>query len=140
MVANSPVVSSDVNNFCDRLRKREIVGSFNIAIETILVLRNAISTARWTTHTQLISIIQSISTKLSAAQPVELACANIAGRVLHLIKEEHLAASKDVQVADSKEFKRLKSSIIEGLKDIKDELETCYINIAAQSLEHIHSK
>ncbi|KAG1832254.1 hypothetical protein EV424DRAFT_1640965 [Suillus variegatus] len=64
-VANQRVVDT----LAVRLRRRQVVGSRETALETVLVLRQVISKARFSNIDQLVEIIRSVGRKLVEAQP-----------------------------------------------------------------------
>ncbi|KAL1920911.1 uncharacterized protein VTP21DRAFT_11546 [Calcarisporiella thermophila] len=71
-----------------KLKRRQIVGSFNVAIETAMLMRKVVSQSRWNRVNQIIAIVKDVGIRLMEAQPRELAVGNIVRRVLHLIREE----------------------------------------------------
>jgi translation initiation factor eIF-2B subunit beta len=52
-----------------KLRRRQIVGSRQAALETVLVLRQVISKARFSNFDQLVEMIRSVGRRLVEAQP-----------------------------------------------------------------------
>jgi len=83
----SKALEAHVESFISRLKRRQIVGSYEVAKETAIILRQVVSTTRWSDATVLIQIIKDLGSRLSAAQPKELAVGNIVRRVLKIIKE-----------------------------------------------------
>ncbi|KAJ3222186.1 Translation initiation factor eIF-2B subunit beta [Clydaea vesicula] len=157
MSATNPKdVPLQVDILCDKLRRRQVFGSYNVAMETIKLIRTVVSNSKWSSATKIINTIKDTSKKLSAAQPIELAIKNITGRVLHLIRQEYELKypneheyqgdpvlyrylGGDKQSKLDQNCYNLKSNIIEGIKEIIDELESSSHNISSQALEHIHS-
>ncbi|KAJ7582979.1 eukaryotic translation initiation factor 2B beta subunit [Mycena floridula] len=84
-------MSSDraVDVLASKLRRRQIVGSRATAIETILVLRQVLSKARFSNIEQLVDIIRGVGRKLSEAQPKENSVGNTVRKVLHHLREEY---------------------------------------------------
>ncbi|KAI7906221.1 uncharacterized protein BX663DRAFT_535031 [Cokeromyces recurvatus] len=76
-----------IENFIQKLKRRQIVGSFFVARETAFILRQVVSISRWRDAHVLIDIVTQVGTRLSAAQPNELAIGNIVKRVLKVIRE-----------------------------------------------------
>jgi hypothetical protein len=89
---------------------RQIVGSRAAAIETVLVLRQVLSKARFSNIEQLVEIIRSVGRKLVDAQPkgasprsrqsscnvfAEHTVGNTVRRVLHHIREEYKSFASD---------------------------------------------
>ncbi|KAI9292479.1 translation initiation factor eIF-2B beta subunit [Neoconidiobolus thromboides FSU 785] len=145
-----------VENLVARLKRRQVVGSWNVSTETLIVLRQVISVSKWNNVKALIADISQIGQRLIAAQPQELAVGNIIRRVLHMIREEYKVYVKDFE--EDEEDKQLsavdrlslnedsknnsvpfKPTIIQGIAEMLDEQENMYVNVSSQALEHIHS-
>ena len=89
---------------------RQIVGSRRAALETLLVLRQVVSKARFSNIEQLVEIIHGAGRRLVEAQPkgkslvpscghhymdhTELSVGNTVRKVLHHIREEYRTAAK----------------------------------------------
>ncbi|PHZ15538.1 nagb/rpia/CoA transferase-like protein [Rhizopus microsporus ATCC 52813] len=80
-------VEAQVEDFIDRLKRRQIVGSFFVAKETATILRQVVSMSRWRDANTLIDIVTETGVRLASAQPNELAVGNIVKRVLKVIRE-----------------------------------------------------
>ncbi|KAG1464373.1 hypothetical protein G6F56_005097 [Rhizopus delemar] len=80
-------VETQVEEFIDKLKRRQIVGSFFVAKETSTILRQVVSMSRWRDVDTLIDIVTSTGLRLASAQPNELAVGNIVKRVLKVIRE-----------------------------------------------------
>ncbi|KAG5715694.1 Translation initiation factor eIF-2B subunit beta [Termitomyces sp. T112] len=93
-----------VENLASRLRRRQIVGSRAIALETLLVLRQVISKARFSNMEQLAEIIRSVGRRLVNAQPKEHSVGNTVRKVLHHIREEYHTATGKNATATPQEF------------------------------------
>ncbi|KAI8067643.1 uncharacterized protein B0P05DRAFT_552385 [Gilbertella persicaria] len=76
---------------------RQVVGSYEVAKETALILRQAISTTRWYNVDLLIEFITELGSRLVAAQPKELAVGNIVRRALKIIREVARGELHDTQ-------------------------------------------
>ncbi|CAE6488759.1 unnamed protein product [Rhizoctonia solani] len=81
----------NVESLTARLRRRQITGAHDTAVETVLLLRQVVSTARFSSIEQLLSMLRSVGTRLVAAQPKEIAVGNMVRRVIHQVREEYLA-------------------------------------------------
>ncbi|KAI8049707.1 hypothetical protein BDF22DRAFT_657604 [Syncephalis plumigaleata] len=88
----SLALNADVDDFISRLRLRQVVGSWPIALETALLLRKVVSQSRWSNVHQLLKVIGEVSRRLVAAQPTELVVGNVCRRVMQLIREEYQSA------------------------------------------------
>ncbi|ORX58014.1 nagb/rpia/CoA transferase-like protein [Hesseltinella vesiculosa] len=80
-------VESSVENFISRLKRRQVVGSYEVAKETAVILRQVVSTSRWRDVDTLLETITDVGSRMAAAQPKELAVGNIVRRVLKVIRE-----------------------------------------------------
>ncbi|KAG0170174.1 Translation initiation factor eIF-2B subunit beta [Apophysomyces sp. BC1034] len=80
-------LETQVENFISRLKRRQVIGSYEVAEETAIILRQAVSTTRWKDVDILLDMITEIGGRLAAAQPKELAVGNIVRRVLKVIRE-----------------------------------------------------
>ncbi|WVF68378.1 hypothetical protein IAT40_003143 [Kwoniella sp. CBS 6097] len=78
---------------CTSLRRRQIVGSLNVALATAAVVQNIVRSARYSTIDELLGLIKLVGKRLIDANPKELAAANIIRRILRLIREEYRAAA-----------------------------------------------
>lgn len=92
MSAINPAKDKDlhiqIDAFISKLKRKQISGSFQVALETAHLLVKVVSLTKWTSLDQLILSIRQIGKRLIAAQPREFACGNIVRRVLALIREE----------------------------------------------------
>ncbi|KZV90682.1 nagb/rpia/CoA transferase-like protein, partial [Exidia glandulosa HHB12029] len=176
----------------DRLRRRQVLGAQQAAIETFHVLRQVVARARFSDIQELLDLVKAAGRRLIAAQPKEHAVGNIVRKFLHLIREEGHASGKlsapkpsatsssladfirlaplraqththgtagvtsrhpaphrpadeeDAAIDDEDEdgvvgggdFKGL---LMDGLREILDELETVYENVSKNAKDHIHS-
>ncbi|KZT26596.1 nagb/rpia/CoA transferase-like protein [Neolentinus lepideus HHB14362 ss-1] len=89
-IANQRIVEALVS----KLRRRQVVGSRQTAIETVLVLRQVISKARFSNIEHLIQIIKAVGRRLVQAQPKEHTVGNTVRKVLHHVREEYHAVSR----------------------------------------------
>ncbi|GAO51940.1 IF-2B-domain-containing protein [Saitoella complicata NRRL Y-17804] len=82
-------VNAAVESLAARLKRKQIRGSHNVALETALVLRQVVSNARWSNQDQLVDQVKEIGRRLVKAAPRELACGNVVRRILRVIREEY---------------------------------------------------
>ncbi|CAO3657473.1 unnamed protein product [Mucor hiemalis] len=80
-------LEAQVEDFIQRLKRRQILGSYFVAKETATILRQVVSTSRWRDVNVLIDVVTQVGTRLATAQPNELAVGNIVKRVLKVIRE-----------------------------------------------------
>ncbi|KAI6109708.1 hypothetical protein F5141DRAFT_1004476 [Pisolithus sp. B1] len=101
--AESATDQRTVEHLAARLRRRQVVGSQQTALETVLVLRQVVSKARFSNIDQLVDVIRSVGRKLVEAQPKgpctsEYTVGNTVRKVLHHIREEYHTASQGTVV------------------------------------------
>lgn len=87
-----------------KLRRRQVVGSRETALETVLVLRQVVTKARFQNINQLVEIIRSVGQKLIEAQPKEHTVGNTVRKLLHHIREEYNNASKGEATTSTSSF------------------------------------
>ncbi|KAJ1928286.1 GCD complex subunit gcd7 [Tieghemiomyces parasiticus] len=93
------IYSKDVNAMVEalvaKLKRRQITGSFPIALETAALLRQIVSVSRWSNAAELIAKIKLEGRRLASAQPKDVVVANIVRRILHLIRVAYAEHVKD---------------------------------------------
>ncbi|KTW26696.1 hypothetical protein T552_02702 [Pneumocystis carinii B80] len=107
-----------IESLAFRLKRSRIMTGFQVAVETALLLRQVVSTARWTDVNQLISQLQKLGSKLIEAQPKEFVSGNIVRRVLFLIREEFNNATDETELEKPSDEQLIKSSIEGNLERI----------------------
>ncbi|KIL69951.1 hypothetical protein M378DRAFT_190304 [Amanita muscaria Koide BX008] len=91
-----------VEALASKLQRRQVVGSRDAALETVLVLRQVVTKAKFSNINQLISIIRTVGHRLVEAQPKEHSVGNIVRKVLHHVREEyHTATGQSAFTASS---------------------------------------
>lgn len=146
-----------LNLFLTDLKREKIVSSFNIAMNTVMLLRRLVGNTRWATAQELMEAINEVGVQVMLVENSESAAGNMIRRVLKIVREEYTGSvgkENEAESADSlqnvllssraaSDFTRptqgLKSQIIDSLNELISELETCRDNIAAQAIDHIHS-
>lgn len=114
--------AQSIDHFVSQLKRRQIVGSNQTALETAQLLRTVISNSRWTNAASLIVSLRELAARLLRAQPVGMLCTfyssylmnyiefavgNIVRRVLHLVREEYKNSIKDnIPVTKTNEVSR----------------------------------
>lgn len=151
-----------VENLASALRRRQVVGSNETALETAQLLRTVISNGRWTTAAALLDAIRDVALRLVRAQPAEFAVGNVVRRVLHLVREEYRASVAEGAppspgaeagprgdsgmfglLADGAgaDYGRtcypLKQLVIQGVNELIDELEGVSSTLAHQAGDHV---
>ncbi|KAM3161077.1 Translation initiation factor eIF-2B subunit beta [Lachancea thermotolerans] len=162
-------MSSDINvtvaSFIDRLKRRQIYGSYQVSLETLQLLKRFVSAARWTNINDLISQLRALGSRLAKAQPTEFTCGNIIRRVLALIRdevEEEMASAmvqnnaepmissmfsllqKPVATPSQRSVEHPKADIrqviIQGIKDLIDEIANIDDGIQQIAIDLIHDR
>lgn len=151
----------------DSLRRRELAGSYRVAIATAEVMKVVVSSSRWTSAQTVIERVKEIGKLLISAAPLELTIGNVVRRVLSIIREEYLACQyQENQEEGSEEIARvldphsspalykmlghdrdevytepydIKAVVQTSVGDLIDEINNLYRNISDQAIQHIHS-
>ncbi|KAI0063423.1 nagb/rpia/CoA transferase-like protein [Artomyces pyxidatus] len=100
----NPASQRLVEALAAKLRRRQVLGSRETALETALVLRQVVSKARFTNIHQLVEIIRDVGRKLVEAQPKEHTVGNTVRKLLHHVREEYNNASKGTVASSSNVF------------------------------------
>jgi len=147
----------EVHNFINDLKQAKVVGSYNIALKTVFLLRKLVGSSRWTNAKELIEAIKSFGNDVIQSEPSEPTVGNMVRRVLKFVREEYSGTVGDEHEGESlqstlmakkseekKDFtlpaSNLRSALMDSISELISELETCQDNIATQALEYIHSK
>eukprot|EP01112_Ceratiomyxa_fruticulosa_P012160 TRINITY_DN3353_c0_g2_i2.p1 TRINITY_DN3353_c0_g2~~TRINITY_DN3353_c0_g2_i2.p1 ORF type:complete len:348 (+),score=73.18 TRINITY_DN3353_c0_g2_i2:196-1239(+) len=152
------LIEKPLQTFITELKRKRLHGSYNVAVKTAEFMRLLVSISKWVNAKQLIEEIQQVGKKLVRAAPLEFAIGNIVRRVLFIVREEYtvlitvgkdkdqvptlssmLPGSDDMVIDFSETIKDLKSSIIEAINELLDDIKELYRNIANQAIEHIHA-
>ncbi|CAI4625739.1 BLD_1a_G0037530.mRNA.1.CDS.1 [Saccharomyces cerevisiae] len=84
--------TSDVNvtidTFVAKLKRRQVQGSYAIALETLQLLMRFISAARWNHVNDLIEQIRDFGNSLEKAHPTAFSCGNVIRRILAVLRDE----------------------------------------------------
>ena len=84
--------TSDVNvtidTFVANLKRRQVQGSYAIALETLQLLMRFISAARWNHVNDLIEQIRDLGNSLEKAHPTAFSCGNVIRRILAVLRDE----------------------------------------------------
>jgi len=152
-------LSSDelVTSFVLSLSKGETESSFNMAIKTAELVKSLVECDDWGMADQLIKKVRTVCKKLEEELPHLHVVHNMIKRLLKLIREEYLSASKSVEdecqpeslqkmlksgdnVSDwGKTVSDLKERVFEIIEEQLIEVETSCEEISKQAIEHIHA-
>ncbi|KAJ3325511.1 Translation initiation factor eIF-2B subunit beta [Blyttiomyces sp. JEL0837] len=135
-------MSAHINALAEKLRRRQIVGSFQCARETAKTLKVFVKSCRWNDVEGLMAIVKEKGRQLVDAQPIEISVDNVVKRVLALIREEdyNLKNLKEASTFTPQVRRQtLQNNVAEAIQELLDEYESSAGNIASQALDHIHS-
>eukprot|EP00053_Salpingoeca_punica_P006853 m.63926 g.63926 ORF g.63926 m.63926 type:complete len:348 (+) comp13892_c0_seq2:85-1128(+) len=143
--------------FLNTVKSKSYSGSYRLAEKTVVLLRELITRRTWSTAKDLIALIKSAGRVIESNQPAEAVIGNMVRRILRLVRESYAQCGEapplnvtliDYVATPEKStdkgdynivYKNLKGNIIQSINDLLEELEISAHNIAAQSLEHLHS-
>ncbi|XP_017473479.1 PREDICTED: translation initiation factor eIF-2B subunit beta [Rhagoletis zephyria] len=154
--------TKDVTQLIHEIKVGNVEGSYNITTKTLKLFKKIINGLEWAHADELMNIVRTQGHILQSAMPQETVTANIARRILKLIREEFdllqakvhqftddqasmslhklvTQTSNDVSVDYTEPQQGLREALLDHLQEIETELETSSENICAQAEEHIHS-
>lgn len=160
----SPLLGNDILALVDplvsKIKRRQLKGDKNMALEVAHVLMRVISAARWTNPHDLIDLIRKVGTILHNARPRELMPGNIVRRVLALIRDEietenatdntpmissmfsllstQNNTKKTLQSHSKKQSSDMRSIIIQGIRDLVDEISNVKEELENMATDLIH--
>ncbi|KAK6201052.1 translation initiation factor eIF2b [Scheffersomyces amazonensis] len=156
----TPEIQSLIDPVVSGLKRHQIVGDKVIALAICHLLMKVISAARWTNPYDLINIIRKVGTILNTGYPKKIISGNIVRRVLALIRDEIETENNDntpmmssmfsllstnstgnqkVQYNQSKkQSSDFRSIIIQGIRDLEDEIANVNEGIETMSVDLIH--
>lgn len=161
--AVTPEILSLIDPVVSQLKRHQFDGAKDIALAISHLLMRVISAARWTNPYDLISVIRKVGVILIKAQPREIITGNIVRRVLALIRDEietedaenstntpmmnsmfsllstnnnHTDNKEQIQL--KKQSSDLRSIIIQGIRDLIDEISNINEGIETMSADLIH--
>jgi len=131
--------------------------SYSLAVETVEMVKSLVECDDWCMADELIKKIRKVCKQLEEELPQLHVVHNIIKRILKLIREEYLSASKSMEsecqpeslqkmlksgdnVSDwGKTVSDLKERVFEIIEELLIELETSADEISKQAIEHIHA-
>lgn len=163
----TPEILALVDPVVDQLKRYQITGDKTIALEISHLLMRVISAARWTNPFDLVNTIRVVGTVLQNALPRQFMTGNIVRRVLSIIRDEIeenldiessnnpnantmmssifslLSANNNTDKQDSltqlkKQSSDLRSIIIQGIRDLIDEIINVNEGLENMSVDLIH--
>lgn len=148
-----------IESFIGKLKRRQITGSYTVAMETCKFLMRVTSNSRWNDNEEFIKLIRTIGKRIIDSQPREFAAGNIVRRVLALVRDEINQTSIDSNVPVSasmfqlltitekkndRDVKRkqdkldMRSLVIQGIRELMDEIQSVHENIELMTVDLIH--
>ncbi|KAF9052992.1 hypothetical protein BJ165DRAFT_1413325 [Panaeolus papilionaceus] len=112
--SRSAATHRSVETLASKLRRRQVVGSRTTALETLLVLRQVISKAKFSNMEQLVEIIRAVGRRLVEAQPKEHSVGNTVRKVLHHIREEYHTATRGTTVSSNQPDISIAKFVLQG--------------------------
>lgn len=154
---------SDVNvvidSFIDRLKRKQVVGSYQAALETLQILMRYVSIIRWSSMEDLILQIKLFGSRLERAQPYEYSCGNVIRRVLSMIRDEIEEEQTTTEPMISSMFNLLqkpmnntmtrktndtkvdvRQTIVQSIRDLIDEIKNIDEGIQQIAIDLIHDR
>ncbi|GAA6017883.1 hypothetical protein JCM11491_001203 [Sporobolomyces phaffii] len=89
---SKPNVHKRIDALATKLRRRQLVGSRQVALEVIRLLREVVASAKFNSFEQLIGHIEEVGKVLQDAGPKELVVTNMCRRICVLMREEYATA------------------------------------------------
>lgn len=86
---NKNDISLQISTFIQRLKRRELSGTYNVGLGTANLLLRFISASRWSSKTEILNDVRALGKNLENAQSQEIVCGNIVRRVLAIIRESY---------------------------------------------------
>lgn len=161
MPPHFPEVASLVIPVTDQLRRNQLEGELKVALCITQLLMKVISAVRWTNPLDLIAILRSVGVSLEQAAPHQIIAGNIVRRVLCMVRDEieetastgqentnpmllsmfSLLSTSElsgVQGHLKKQSSDLRSIIIQGIRDLVDEITNVNEGLETMSHDLIH--
>ncbi|CAB4255851.1 similar to Saccharomyces cerevisiae YLR291C GCD7 Beta subunit of the translation initiation factor eIF2B, the guanine-nucleotide exchange factor for eIF2 [Maudiozyma barnettii] len=92
-------IEVSIDSFIAKLKRRQISGSYIIALETLQLLKRFISAVRWSHVNELIAQIRELGNRLEKANPTAFGCGNVIKRILAVLRDEIEEDMKESQNA-----------------------------------------
>jgi len=149
-----PEYEAELKKLMGDIKEKNLASSPHIALASVRLIKKLIGESRWSSASELLSIVKDEYKRLHSLMPSETIVKNIWNRVIKIIQDEsvnleqsshsHIDSLQNnlFQTTRSQVFvseSDLKPIMIEAISEIINEIETSVQNISAQSLEHIHT-
>lgn len=156
-----PEIRTVVSPIVAQLKRRQLLEDKKTAVEVSQLLMRVISAARWTDPLELIDLIRQVGVVLERARPKDFITGNIVRRVLALIRDEidsESPADNTPMISSmfsllsttqhteentlrkqlKKQVSDMRSIIIQGIKDLVDEICNVKEELESMSADLIH--
>merc|ERR1712080_80535 len=110
----------------------KIVGSYNISMKTVFLIRKLVATSRWTNAKELIELIKSVGKDVIQSEPSEPTVGNMVRRVLKFVREEYSGT-----VGDEHEGESLQSTLMAKKTDEKKDFTLPASNLKSAIMDSI---
>jgi translation initiation factor eIF-2B subunit beta len=160
----TPEITSLIDPIVSSLKRQQIIGDQNVALAITQLLMKVISAARWSNPYDLIDLIRKVGKILETSQPKQIITGNIVRRVLAIIRDEieseHTTSDQSTTPMMSsmfsllsttshtnhkeqhnqlkKQMSELRSIIIQGIRDLVDEITNINEGLENMSVDLIH--
>ena len=84
-----PSIQEAWEAFTEKLKRRQMRGSYQCATETLVFLQGLIGNTKFEHAQDMLDCVRAVGAELADAQPMELAIGNMVRRVLFIIREEY---------------------------------------------------
>ncbi|CAH0386647.1 unnamed protein product [Bemisia tabaci] len=151
-------IPEELSSFIFKVNSEQLVGSFNLSVATVELLKNYVMQSNWNSAQDLIDLITRNGKILITALPRHSSVGNSVRRILKIIREEYSTLHRSKQEeSDQQEslhkivkseggvddyttiVPELKNAILDHISEFQMELETSGDNVAQQAREHIHA-
>ncbi|KAH3903256.1 related to Translation initiation factor eIF-2B subunit beta [Saccharomycodes ludwigii] len=103
-------INVQINAFIDKLKRRQIQGSYEISLETLQLLKRFIGFIKFSSIDELFTKLSQLGYQLEKAQPREFSCGNMIRRLLYIIKEELLSDQQQQQQQEQQQQQQQQGS------------------------------
>lgn len=155
----TPEILAIVDPLVSQIKRRQILDDKAVALEVAHMLMRVISAVRWTNPYDLIAVIRKVGIILENARPTDVIAGNIVRRVLALIRDEietettdntpmmssmfsllstNHNSTKRNQPHTKKQLSDMRSIIIQGIKDLVDEISNVKEELESMASDLIH--
>lgn len=155
----TPEILAIVDPLVSQIKRRQLDGDKVMALAVAHILMKVISALRWTNPYDLIAVIRKVGTILHKARPRDVIPGNIVRRVLALIRDEieteaadntpmmssmfsllstSQNSTKKTQTHSKKQSSDMRSIIIQGIRDLIDEISNVKEELENMATDLIH--